>query len=238
MKCDKCGATFRDGSKYCANCGAGTINLIDSSGSADNQVSCNSEIKKIIPLLIAAGVVIIAAAAVLIFFMLPGSITPNASIKKDWTSRTEVNASGMIACVPKDYIEEILDNYDLTKSELKDAIEEYLGDQEYTDDDGKYFDAEDIDKIEFKFKKNKTLSKRKVRTLKSNMKDSFDFKHGDFEPGKIKAAEEVYASIYLYDDDGDRLTKRSLDSYTVFKYKGKWYSYSALSAINRIAANY
>lgn len=238
MQCKKCGTTFRDGSKFCPKCGLPTSNYKRTNQkSAVNKVK-STKIWLIIAIAATGAVVAIAIAAILMIFNFNGNGSPEKIVEQYWKSLGNANVDQMLDCVPNDYLTEIMDEYDLSKSDLKDALEDYFEDWQSYDENDKTFGIDDIDNIEVKVRNMESYSKSELKDYKEKIDDYYDYKRGGFDSNNIEIAEYVQINVVFYDEDGDRLKKYRNYENTAFNYDGKWYCNSALGLIKEAAENY
>ena len=124
-----------------------------------------------------------------------------------------------------DLQKDILEEYDISKKDLKQALDDMYSDMNDSYD-------EDIDKVELDIKKVKDQSKGDTEDFADDVNDaikSYNRKLMDrFDEKKIKKTAAIKIKVRFEDKDGDKLDTLSNDESIVYKYKGKWYSESAI----------
>ena len=228
MFCPKCGANMRDG-QYCPVCGyfaSGQAPSGNYYGSANNKaaVSPKNSRNKILPLL-AILIAVVLAAAILV-----RNMTNNGThaIKKFFHAMERQNAREMMSCVPDDFIDDLIDDYDVKKSDIKDALEKYLK----TDWVSDYVetDYEPGEKVPLKILDHEKMDKEELSDIQRDLTDVWTLSCKQFDSKKIKKAE-----TYNIDFDND-------NSYfyivSAFQYKGNWYYYNALALMEHATRLY
>lgn len=249
MFCKKCGTEIKNGT-FCPSCGtnnapAGGVSPMPNANPVNgasnpsgvpfvNPIAGNNgggavqKNQKNLFLAIGAGVVALVIIIVLLASLGGrGSNSAKGAVKSFYKAMEKRSASAMLDCVPADFQKDILDKFDISKKDLKQAIDDL-----YDDMDDYY--EEDIDKIKLDIKKVKEQSKSDtedyaddlndgIKSYKKKMMDKFDEK-------KIKKSAEVKLKVRLEDKDGDKLDSNDSTT-TAFKYKGKWYVEEAIEVV-------
>ena len=195
-------------------------------GSANNKaaVSPKNSRNKILPLL-AILIAVVLAAAILV-----RNMTNNGThaIKKFFHAMERQNAREMMSCVPDDFIDDLIDDYDVKKSDIKDALEKYLK----TDWVSDYVetDYEPGEKVPLKILDHEKMDKEELSDIQRDLTDVWTLSCKQFDSKKIKKAE-----TYNIDFDND-------NSYfyivSAFQYKGNWYYYNALALVEHATRLY
>ncbi|WP_303150871.1 hypothetical protein [uncultured Ruminococcus sp.] len=247
MFCKKCGTEIKNGT-FCPSCGtnnapAGGVppmpnaNLVNGAPKPSgmpfvNPISGNNgggavqKNQKNLFLAIGAGVVALVIIIVLLASLGGrGSNSPKGAIKAYYKAFEKQSASAMLDCVPADLQKDILEEYDISKKDLKQALDDMYSDMNDSYD-------EDIDKVELDIKKVKDQSKGDTEDFADDVNDaikSYNRKLMDrFDEKKIKKTAAIKIKVRFEDKDGDKLDTLSNDESIVYKYKGKWYSESAI----------
>ena len=204
MFCGNCGQQNPDDSVFCSNCGASlqvtpAVNPAPAgfaSSFSDPNASKKPDSKKLKLIGAAAGGVVVL---VLIIVLLVNVLSGGASkpVKTFLNGFEKCNAEKMFSVFP----DEILDDMDLDKSDIRDLQEE-LEDA---------FDDEDI-KISYEIKDTKDMKRSELRDLQDWYDDIYDLEVTDAKTIKTKITAEV---------DGDK-EKETLE-FAVVKIGGKWY---------------
>ena len=154
--------------------------------------------------------------------------TSENSIKRFYRAIENQNANKMLDCVPDDFIDDLIEDYDTSKKEIKSALERYLKDDwtaNYVYND--YNPGTSIDVILIY---NEKVSKFDLDDVAEELEDIGFLVEDEFDPEDMKKAE-------LYHVDFNNNDNRYQIMYT-FKYKGKWYCSNALNLVEHAARLY
>lgn len=184
-------------------------------GAADGAENKNKKVGMIAA--IVAAVIVVVLLASLLF-----SRSPKDCIKDFYKAEQKASASQMLNLVPKKYQKYLMDEYDLSKKELKEAVKDYLDDNldSWEDDYG------DGIKIKVEFKDKDKVSKGDIKDMNETFDDE-DIKL------KVKKGYEYEIKVKIKGDDDDDSSKTT--SYAV-KIGGKWYSSDAIATVTYAAA--
>ena len=240
MFCKKCGTEIKNGT-FCPSCGTNNapaggvppmpnVNPVNGASNPSgvpfvNPISGNNG-GAVQFLAIGAGVVALVIIIVLLASLGGrGSNSPKGAIKAYYKAFEKQSASAMLDCVPADLQKDILEEYDISKKDLKQALDDMYSDMNDIYD-------EDIDKVELAIKKVKDQSKGDTEDFADDVNDTvklYNKKLMDrFDEKKIKKTAAIKIKVRFEDKDGDKLDTLSNDESIVYKYKGKWYSESAI----------
>ncbi len=213
MNCQKCGTPVAKDTLFCPNCGAKVEGIPETTqtnnapppeySTAIPQAKPNQK-KNIL------AVFCVAIAFVLILILLGALMQGNGAKKvtKNYYKAIEkCSASKLLDTIPKDYMKELEDNYDLSKKEIKKSVQDYL--------DKYYNDFDDI-RITFQ-EKEKMDASDFAEEMMVDVDDDFH----------IKKAIEYELKVRYQSDKGDTVETKS-EEFVVFKYKGNWYSMDAM----------
>ncbi len=213
MNCQQCGTSLKNGEMFCPNCGA-KIEVPVSDNRTDGLAasvpptgaSAADPRKKKNTIIVICVVAVFVLLLALLGILLSGNGAKD--VTKEYYKAIETgNASKLLDTVPKDYIEELADDYDLSKKEIKSAVQDYLDDY--------YNDYDDI-RVSFKDK---------------DIMDADDFAEEMMvdtdEDFNIKKAVEFELKVRYKSDGGDTVKTKN-EEFIVFKYKGGWYSMDAM----------
>lgn len=250
MNCKKCGAPLPENAVFCEKCGqkvepiaaavppqgaasnpnpamgaqapngapippTGAGFAVPPVGAADGAENKNKKVGMIAA--IVAAVIVVVLLASLLF-----SRSPKDCIKDFYKAEQKASASQMLNLVPKKYQKYLMDEYDLSKKELKEAVKDYLDDNldSWEDDYG------DGIKVKVEFKDKDKISKGDIKDMNETFDDE-DIKL------KVKKGYEYEIKVKIKGDDDDDSGKTT--SYAV-KIGGKWYSSDAISTVTYAAA--
>lgn len=218
MNCKNCGTKLESDVLFCPNCGTKVVpqeNPIPLQETSFDEATTEKKIlfgltKK---QLLIGGIAIIAA--MIVFLVLLGSLFGGNSSKgvvKDYYKALETaNAGKLLDTVPKDYLEELMDDRDISKKELKKSVQEYLDD---------YSDKYDDIRVTFE-------SKKKMN--RDDWEKYLDV--DDLDDDEIKKAIQYELKIRYESDGGDAVNTKTED-FIVFRYEGSWYSLDALFLVS------
>lgn len=250
MFCKKCGTEIKNGT-FCPSCGTNNapaggvppmrnVNPVNGASNPSgvpfvNPISGNNgggavqKNQKNLFLAIGAGVVALVIIVVLLLSLGGrGSNSPKGAVKAYYKALEKQSASAMLDCIPADLQKDILDKYDISKKDLKQAL-----DDRYSDMNDRY--DEDIAKVELDIKKVKDQSKGDTEDFADDVNDTakaYNRKLMDrFDEKKIKKTASIKIKVRFEDKDGDKLNSFTNDESIVYKYKGKWYSENAILAV-------
>lgn len=234
MKCQKCGAEMENGAAFCPNCGTAVSgsapaepqpnpSAAGAAAGADAGTTAGS-VPPVMPtvnpsavssqnpqkqkqLIIAAGCVVVAV--VLLIILIASTRTSAKDAVKDYYKAIEKqSASKMLKCIPKDYLKELMDEYDMSKKEVKEAVADVLEEED-----------EDFDiKLTFKDKEKLDEDDDEIEEL-----NDYYFDDGDFKEVKKGVKFEVKVKVT---EDGD--SDSETDDHIAYKYGGSWYCEEAL----------
>lgn len=213
MNCQKCGTPVAKGTLFCPNCGAKVESTPETTqtnnapppeySTANQQVKPNQK-KNILAVLC----VVIAFLLLLILLVALMRGNDAKKVTKDYYKAIEkCSASKLLDTVPKDYMEELEDDSDLSKKEIKKSVQDYL--------DNYYNDIDDI-RITFQDKEKMDASDF-AEEMMVDVDDDFH----------IKKAIEYELKVRYQSDKGDTVKTKN-EEFIVFKYKGHWYSMDAM----------
>lgn len=250
MFCKKCGTEIKNGT-FCPSCGtnnapAGGVPPMPNANPVNgapkpsgvpfvNPIAGNNgggavqKNQKNLFLAIGAGVVALVIIVVLLLSLGGrGNNSPKGAVKAYYKAVEKHSASAMLDCIPADLQKDILDTYNISKKDLKQAIDDL-----YSDMDDSY--DEDVAKVELDIKKIKDQSKGDTEDYADDLNDdikSYNRKLMDrFDEKKIKKTASIKAKMRFEDKDGDKLNTLTNDDCIVYKYKGKWYPENAVYAV-------
>ena len=146
-----------------------------------------------------------------------GGTSAKGAIKNYYNAVENANASKIIKCVPKDILNAMMDEEDMSKKEVKEAVQDYIDDM---------YDDHEFDYIKVTFKDKENLDKDDIDDdldFESMFDDSDDFK-------KIKKAVKYDVKIKVSTDDGDNVDTTTEEHY-VYKYGNSWYIADAVSFV-------
>ena len=249
MFCKKCGTEIKNGT-FCPSCGtnnapAGGVPPMPNANPVNgapkpsgvpfvNPIAGNNgggavqKNQKNLFLAIGAGVVALVIIIVLLASLGGrGSNSPKGAVKAYYKAIEKQSASAMLDCVPADFLKDILDKYDISKKDLKQAL-----DDRYSNMNDNY--DEDVAKVELDFKKVKDQSKGDTEDFADEVNGTakaYNRKLMDrFDEKKIKKTTDIKIKVRFEDKDGDKLNSFN-DECVVYKYKGKWYSENGVYAV-------
>lgn len=245
MNCSKCGTPLNEGAAFCPNCGekvaAPTPNptpaptSVDAAASAQTAGTAPTPEANPIPtvnpdptatapapqkkqLLIAGGAILVALVIVIVLIScIFGGTSAKGAIKNYYNAVENANASKIIKCVPKDILKAMMDEEDMSKKEVKEAVQDYIDDM---------YDDHEFDYIKVTFKDKEKLDKDDIDDdldFESMFDDDNDFK-------KIKKAVKYDVKIKVSTDDGDNVDTTTEEHY-VYKYGNSWYIADAVSFV-------
>lgn len=198
MFCGYCGQQNPDDSLFCSNCGASLQTspavhppVANGSGSFKGP---DSRTVKIIAAAAGCVAALIVVVVLLINVLGGGETKP---VKTFLTGLEKCNVEKMLSVFP----DEIMDEADLDKSDIRDLQEEL---EDIMDD-------EDI-KISFEIKDTKDVKRSTLRELQDLYDDAYDLEVTDAKTIKAKVTAEV---------DGDK--EKETMEFGVVKIGGKWY---------------
>lgn len=250
MFCKKCGTEIKNGT-FCPSCGtnnapAGGVSPMPNANPVNgapkpsgvpfvNPIAGNNgggavqKNQKNLFLAIGAGVVALVIIVVLLLSLGGrGSNSPKGAVKAYYKAVEKHSASAMLDCIPADLQKDILDTYNISKKDLKQAIDDGFSDM----DDG--YD-EDVAKVELDIKKIKDQSKGDTEDFADDLNDIvkyYDRKLMDkFDDKKIKKSAQAKVKVRFEDKDGDKLDSFENSEVIAFKYKGKWYVAQAVVTV-------
>lgn len=223
MNCNKCGTKLEVGAVFCPNCGekvletATNLNM-DAAGEGFSAMpnqpngTAPTDAKKGpmgLPKQQLIIVIACVAVAVVLLLVLLGKVFGGNSAKgvvKDYYRALEkCSASKLLDTVPKDYLEELMDDEDLSKRELKDEVQDYLDDY--------YGDYKDI-KVTFDGKE------------KLDADDLSDYLDEEEDDLSVKKGIQYDLKVRSESKDGDVDTEDT--TFIVFRYESSWYSMDAM----------
>lgn len=170
-----------------------------------------------------AGVVVIALLVVLVLSQI-FSRSPKDCVKDFYKAAQKTSASDMLDLVPKKYQKELMKEYDLSKKELEEAVQDYLNDNL---DEWEAFYGDNV-KIKIKFKDKEKANKKEI---KSAYKDLENIGGVDL---KVKKGYAYKVNLTFTGDDSNESTN---DNISVVKVSGKWYCLTAITVVTVAAAS-
>lgn len=224
MFCKKCGSSMKDGSRFCPKCGAENNVVMKQPINPNPYINRPSGYVRLTPapvptpskntrntILVIVAMVVVVALIISLFCVFLGG-KGKSKVEGCLEASAEGNAKYFVNHVPNDLLDDIMDNYDATKSDAIDCADNYM-------DYGDWWscDWEDCDDYEFK-NDGKKLSDSRLDDFKEEFEDYMERRDVDlneFDVDDISAAVKWKVEV-----DGD-----DLELYT-YKYKGKWYCYS------------
>lgn len=234
MFCPKCGTNINDG-RYCPSCGYCAIEEnINTNVNGNVAASLNSTyVKNQLPrnkLMVIVTICIVAVVLVGTFAMLIHSLTNNGkhAIQKYYNAIENQSASAVLSCVPNDFLKDLMDDYDVSKKDIKNALNKYLQD-DWTSD-WVYDDYEPGDNIKVKFVETEKEDGKSLKSFQNDLADIGFLEIDRFNPDKVRKAEVFHVDFY----DGD-------DYYKIiyaFKYEGTWYCNYALGLVEHATRLY
>ncbi len=175
--------------------------------------------------------IIVAVIAVILFanlFFSNGSFGKKAAVKQYFHAIEKQNVGKIMDCVPKDYIDDLLDEYNIDKDDLERELEDQL-EEEAEFEDG------DLAKIEVEFRSDREGDKEDVENFQDALDSSYRFTM-NFEIDKIKKEVRYRLKLRLEDENGRKLSSMT-EMHEVYQYKGRWYISEALWDVCRAARN-
>ena len=150
------------------------------------------------------------------------------TVTKFYQAMAKQDGATMCDLVPRDFLEAMCDDFDVTKKELADYISDELEEQ-----------YEDYNKAKYEVKiiKVKEMKKSDLRDLTEDLEDSFE-EYG-LDAGKIKEGAYVtYKAKFYGDGDHEKEfdTENTGTGMRVFNMSDKWYSVDALNMVYVYAA--
>lgn len=251
MYCKNCGALLDNEAKFCANCGS-HINP-GNSAQPESQEQAPDEIinpdvhehsklnaKALLLLLVPIAIIIIIVLILLFVFVFDdhGADEPTDAVEEYIESMADADAEDMLEAVPEDYIDDILEEYDMNEKELIKALEDYFEDWTGIASDRTPYDLTDIDETEVRFKKDKAYSNKQLKNFKNNMDKYYDISGENFDVQNITNASKMSMIATYFDKYGDKLQRIEESDVIAFKYDGDWYSFNAVTLIKTVAEEY
>lgn len=186
MFCGQCGTNMPDDSVFCPECGAPvTPNPAPAPTPIPTPInpdpvnnSATSKRNRYIGLgVVAAAVVLVVVLCVTLF----GGRSYNSVVKKGMNALLDADGKAMINLFPKDFIDYMCDEEDVTKAELIDELEEELDDE--LEGLSAFYDVLDID---YEITKTKDFSKKNLRELSDECEDEYGFEVKDAKEATIQ----------------------------------------------------
>lgn len=253
MFCKKCGTQLKSGT-FCPKCGTNNrpvnntsnfnttenVNIFNSPAVPNNweNYPFNSNIdtafenknqknKWLIPgIVLGVIAVIIIAAIVLIvgMFTRHGSSNAENAVNDYYSAYQNRSASDLIKCVPADFVNDVVEEYDVDKSEIEDELQDLIEDKM----DDSY--SKPVDSIILKFNDAEEANERRVGRYADNLESNFKTITNDFDTDDIDKLIEIDTKIRFEDKNENKLGTDNVDI-NVYKYNGKWYMEDAMSDI-------
>lgn len=228
MFCPQCGTNIHYG-KYCPVCGYFADRKtaeIDMNTPHNRQiVQTNWNRNKFLPIL-----AVVVAGVVLTGVLLIRGMTNNSThaIKKFYHAIEKQNAQEMLSCIPNDFVKDLMDDYDVEKDDINDALDEYLSDGWICD-----WVSDDYDpgsKIPLTIIAHNKMDQDELKDMQRDLTDVWAVSCKYFDSEKIKKGESCDID---FDDDDDYFLIVS-----TYQYKGKWYYYNALALVEHATRLY
>lgn len=169
-----------------------------------------------------AGVVVIALLVVLVLSQI-FSRSPKDCVKDFYKAEQKTSASDMLDLVPKKHQKALMKEYDLSKKELKETVQDYLNDNL---DEWEAFYGDNV-KVKLKFKNKEKASRDDIKTANKALKDA------DVNL-KVKKSYTYRINLTFTGDDSNESTS---DIAYAIKIGGKWYSSEAINFVTIAAAS-
>lgn len=199
--CEFCGAPMEDNVNFCGSCGKQqTEEAVVTTEPAKKSVKLDPKNIKVI----GAAVVV-----VLVLFFIFGGRGPEKTVKQYMKATLKGNAKKIVKLMPKDMVDEALEQADMSKKEFIEELDEMLDEAvEYMEDYKVSYEIDDVDDI-----KGEELSE-----LKDELKEMGVAKK------KVKAAKEVEVEMSIREKGAskDEAMSNSM-TVTVIKIGRNWY---------------
>ncbi len=199
--CSNCGAVVPEDSAFCPACGTVSEQTENTNGLKDKLVNNKKNI-----IIVVAAVLVVVLCVVLFGGNSPKKIA-QTYLKAHYKT---ANGNAIAKVLPKDYIKYVMDEEDVSKKEIVEALDEQCEDAiDWMED------AYDDCKISWKIKDVEDAKKAETKDIKEYYDDEYDI--------KVKKVKVVEAEVTVkYDDDGDKEEEDfDVDIYVV-KIGGKW----------------
>lgn len=210
MNCPYCGSPLQPNDAFCPNCGAKT----ETPAPAPQDASAVTVKKKPFANMSVshriAAICCVVITIALIIAVLCGifrSSEPKEVVKDYYDAIEDCDAEDLLELVPKTYLKELMEDKDLSRGELEDAVQDYMD---------RYYD--DYDKIRVSFEGKETLDKDDFAAY---------FDTDEYDNLTVKKAVEYELKVRYTSDDGDQVETQE-EEFLVFQYKGDWYSMDAM----------
>ncbi|MCD8220360.1 MAG: hypothetical protein LUC50_08630 [Ruminococcus sp.] len=205
MFCKKCGCAMNDSSCFYPKCG--TKNTIV----RKPPINPTSKRGKFLILannrntILAIAVVVVAVVLIITLFCAALGSKGKSKIEGYFKACEEEDAKYFVNHVPDDLLDDLMDSYSATKSEIIDSMEDYMDVMLYQRDWEDYTFEND----------GRKLSDNKLDDFKDDFED--DLENADVDLNEFDVDDITAAVKWKAEVDG------SEGVYYTFKYKGKWY---------------
>lgn len=206
MFCQNCGKKIEGGDLFCPFCGAKQQQVNPSENAGASFTAGSQKLtRKGLGIAVICVLIVIVLALVLIGSLCTGG--PKQVVKEYYQAIEKCDAKKLLDTVPKDYLEEIMDEKDMTKRELLKEVQAYL--------DKYYSGYDDI--------KDSITDQEKLD--RDDFSDYFDFDLEDDADFEIKKAVQFDLKVRYQSDEGKQTEK---EEFIVFRYENSWYSMDAV----------
>lgn len=251
MFCKKCGTQLKSGT-FCPKCGTNNspinntgsfnttenVNIFNSPAIPNNWGNSsfysntdtalkNQKNKWLIPgivLGVTAVIIIIAIVFIVGMFTRHGSSNAENAVNDYYSAYQNRSTSDLIKCVPNDFLNDVIEEYDIDESEIEDELQDLIEDR--MDDSYK----KPIESIILKFNDAQEAAQRKVGKYADDLDTRFKSITNDFDTDDIDKLIEIDTRLRFEDKNEKKLNTDNVDI-NVYKYNGRWYMEDAMSDI-------
>ncbi|MCD8219811.1 MAG: zinc-ribbon domain-containing protein [Ruminococcus sp.] len=218
MKCTNCGANLEDGALFCSACGASVQAASPDTtvaeganpapaqpdfGTASGGGKLDANLSKTQRIIVILCILVALVLLITLIGSLFGDNSKKGTVKDYYDALEDCDAEEILDNIPKDYLEDFMDDLDFSKKEMREMVQEYL--DEF---------CGDYDDIKISFEDSEKVDDDDIEELMDCI---------DLDIDKMVSYD---IEIRYKTDDGD-VTKDETNA-IAYRYNGSWYCLNTL----------